>query len=54
MILSVSHLSKSFKGKKAVADVSLAIENGKAVGLLGPEWSGKDHDLLHDGWLGSA
>lgn len=40
-IVEVEHLSKSFKGKKAVIDVSLKIKRGEIFGFLGPNGSGK-------------
>ncbi|MDZ7290695.1 MAG: ABC transporter ATP-binding protein [candidate division KSB1 bacterium] len=40
-ILTVSNLSKTFDGLKAVEDFSFAIEKGKIVGLIGPNGAGK-------------
>jgi lipopolysaccharide export system ATP-binding protein len=40
-ILSVRHLSKSYRSRKVVADVSLTIQSGETVGLLGPNGAGK-------------
>lgn len=40
-MLRVNHLSKSFKKRCVVADVSLEIHRGKVVGLLGPNGAGK-------------
>lgn len=40
-ILSVQGLSKSFAGLKAVDDVSIHIETGDILGLIGPNGSGK-------------
>ena len=40
-ILRTENLSKSFKGRKAVSKVSLAIEEGCIYGLLGPNGAGK-------------
>ncbi|WP_084174809.1 LPS export ABC transporter ATP-binding protein [Afifella pfennigii] len=34
-------LQKSFKGRKVVKDVSLAVSQGESVGLLGPNGAGK-------------
>jgi len=39
--LTVSNLSKSFKTRKVVKDVSLSVQNGEVVGLLGPNGAGK-------------
>jgi lipopolysaccharide export system ATP-binding protein len=40
-ILSTVDLSKAFKGRKVVNDVSLRIAQGEVVGLLGPNGAGK-------------
>lgn len=40
-ILSVRHLSKSYRSRKVVADVSLTIQSGETIGLLGPNGAGK-------------
>ena len=34
-------LSKSYKGRKVVSDVTLGVRAGEAVGLLGPNGAGK-------------
>ena len=34
-------ISKSFKGRTILKDVSLSVEQGKAVGLVGENGSGK-------------
>lgn len=41
MSLAVQNLSKSYKGKKVVVDVSFEVDGGKVVGLLGPNGAGK-------------
>lgn len=40
-MLQTEKLSKSYKGKKVVVDVSFRVEPGKVVGLLGPNGAGK-------------
>jgi lipopolysaccharide export system ATP-binding protein len=40
-ILSTSELTKSYKGRKVVDDISLSISQGEVVGLLGPNGAGK-------------
>ncbi|TBR44784.1 LPS export ABC transporter ATP-binding protein [Marinomonas agarivorans] len=40
-ILEAQHLAKSYKKRRVVIDVSLAVESGQAVGLLGPNGAGK-------------
>ena len=39
--LLASGIGKSFKGKRAVRNVSLRLQRGEAVGLLGPNGAGK-------------
>lgn len=39
--LSVHHLTKSFKDRQVVKDVSLQVESNQVVGLLGPNGAGK-------------
>lgn len=40
-VIDVHHLSKSFKGKVAVSDMSLQVKKGEIFGFLGPNGSGK-------------
>ncbi len=40
-ILSTVELSKSYKGRKVVDDITLEISQGEVVGLLGPNGAGK-------------
>lgn len=39
--LKAEHLSKSYKGRQVVRDVSLEVDSGQIVGLLGPNGAGK-------------
>ena len=40
-VLSAQHLSKSFRSRTVVHDVSITVESGEIVGLLGPDGAGK-------------
>ena len=40
-ILSIRHLSKSYRARKVVSDVSLTVQSGQTTGLLGPNGAGK-------------
>ncbi len=40
-VLSVQHISKSFRARQVVRDVSLTVKDGEIVGLLGPNGAGK-------------
>ena len=40
-ILKIKGLSKTYFNKKALNNVTLTIEKGKVVGILGPNGSGK-------------
>lgn len=40
-VLEVQHISKAFKKRRVVQDVSFSIESGHVVGLLGPNGAGK-------------
>ena len=40
-VLAVRHLSKTYKSRRVVQDVSLTVESGEVIGLLGPNGAGK-------------
>jgi len=40
-VLTARHLSKQFRRRQVVRDVSLSVESGEIVGLLGPNGAGK-------------
>ncbi len=39
--LSALHLSKSYRSRQVVKDVSVSVKSGEVVGLLGPNGAGK-------------
>ena len=39
--LSIRHLTKSYRSREVVSDVSLMVESGETIGLLGPNGAGK-------------
>jgi lipopolysaccharide export system ATP-binding protein len=41
MILSAENIEKSYKGRKVVKGISISVEQGEIVGLLGPKGAGK-------------
>jgi ABC-2 type transport system ATP-binding protein len=43
--IDVSHLSKSYDGHSAVADISFQVYVGEIYGLLGPNGAGKSTTL---------
>lgn len=40
-VLAVRHLSKTYRSRQVVRDVSLTVRSGEVVGLLGPNGAGK-------------
>ena len=40
-VLSTADLTKSYRGRKVVDDISLSIAQSEVVGLLGPNGAGK-------------
>ena len=41
MILKAEEISKSYRGRKVVNNISIEVNQGEIVGLLGPNWAGK-------------
>lgn len=41
MSISVSHISKSYKGTNALKDISFEVNSGELFGLIGPDGAGK-------------
>lgn len=41
LVLQTSELSKAYRGRKVVDDVSVSVQQGEVVGLLGPNGAGK-------------
>ena len=44
--LTAVDVTKSYKGRKVVRDVSLAVAQGEVVGLLGPTGAGKTRRFI--------
>ena len=42
MILSARDISKSYRGRKVVNNISIEVNQGEIVGLLGPNGAGKN------------
>lgn len=40
-VLEIKHIKKSFDGKEVLKDISLTVEEGEVVSILGPSGSGK-------------
>ena len=40
-VLSVRHLSKTYRSRRVVKDVTLSVHSGEVIGLLGPNGAGK-------------
>ena len=40
-LLEIKNLSKSFNGRKVLEDISLTVEKGEVVSIIGPSGSGK-------------
>ena len=40
-VLKLEHIKKSFDGKEVLKDISIAVEEGEVVSILGPSGSGK-------------
>ena len=44
-LLELSHISLSFKGVKAITDISFAVARGEICALIGPNGAGKSSML---------
>ena len=40
-VLEMNHVKKSFDGKVVLSDISMKVEEGEVVAILGPSGSGK-------------
>ena len=40
-ILKMEHIKKSFDGKEVLKDISLSVNEGEVVSIIGPSGSGK-------------
>ena len=53
--LKTREICKSYRGRRVVHDVSIAVKQGEVVGLLGPNGAGKTTSfyicLLYTSWL---
>lgn len=49
-IIEVNGVSKTFKHKNAVNNVSFHVNKGEIVALLG-EWCGENNDDVDDAWI---
>ncbi len=54
MSIEVQHVRKVFGTHEALKDVSLRIESGELMALLGPSGSGQNHAAAHHRRPGSA
>ena len=41
MVLKAQEISKSYRGRKVVNNISIEVNQGEIVGLLGPNGAGK-------------
>jgi len=46
MSIEIKNISKSFGSFSALNNISLKIENGELISLLGPSGSGKQHSFV--------
>lgn len=50
MQIYLENICKRYGRREVVSDVSLNIQQGEIVGLLGPQWGGENHHVLHHDW----
>ena len=46
--LHAESLAKSYGNRQIVKDVSMSVNSGQIVGLLGPQWCWQNHLFLYD------
>lgn len=46
-MLELSHIQKSFDGVSVLKDISIQVEDGEIVSILGPSGQGQDHPAEH-------
>lgn len=50
-IIEVNDVSKTFKHKNAVNNVSFHVNKGEIVALLWSKWCGENNDDVDDAWI---
>jgi ABC-type lipopolysaccharide export system ATPase subunit len=53
MILRAEHLVKTYS-RKVVDNVSIEVNQGEIVGLLGTKWCRKNNYILYYSWFGNT